>query len=99
MDYSEIRRGPNAMGGGLQTEETLMQCVICKKGEVQLFPIEAELKIGKDRLLVLVRAEGCAECGEAYYSTETMQYLEHMRESFEQRTISPPSIGSVYQVS
>lgn len=76
-----------------------MQCVICKTGEVQLATVEAELKIGKDRLLAPVQAEVCAECGEAYYSTETMQHLEQVRESFEQRTISPPSIGSVYQIS
>ncbi len=76
-----------------------MQCVICKTGEVQLATVEAELKIGKDRLLVPVQAEICAECGEAYYSAETLQYLEHVRESFEQRTITPLSIGSVYQIS
>jgi hypothetical protein len=76
-----------------------MQCVICKKGEVQLATIEAELKIGKDRLLVPVQAEACTECSEAYYSTETMQYLEQVWDSFEQRTISPPLIGSVYQIS
>lgn len=76
-----------------------MLCVICKKGEVQLATIEAELKIGKDRLLVPVRAEVCAECGEAYYSAETMQYLEQVRENFEQKAITPPSIGSVYQIS
>jgi YgiT-type zinc finger domain-containing protein len=76
-----------------------MHCVICKKGEVQLATVEAELKIGKDRLLVPVQAEVCAECGEAYYSTETMQYLEQVRESFAQKRIAPPSIGSVYQIS
>jgi YgiT-type zinc finger domain-containing protein len=76
-----------------------MTCVICKKGEPQLATLETELKIGKDRLLVPVRAEVCTECGEAYYSTETMRYLEHVRDSFEQRTITPSSIGSVYQIS
>ena len=76
-----------------------MHCVICKKGEVQPTTTEAELKIGKDRLLVPVEAEVCAECGEAYYSKETMRKLEQIRESFEQRTISPPSVGSVYQIS
>lgn len=76
-----------------------MNCLICKKGEVQLAPCEAELKLGKDRLLVPVQAEVCTECGEAYYSTATMQYLEQVRDRFEQRTITPPSIGSVYQLS
>ncbi len=76
-----------------------MNCVICKKGDVRLATRDAELKLGKDRLLVPVPAEVCTECGEAYYSTETMQYLEQVRNSFEQRTIAPPSIGSVYQIS
>jgi YgiT-type zinc finger domain-containing protein len=76
-----------------------MQCVICKTGDVQPATIEAELRIGKDRLLVPVRAEVCAECGEAYYSTETMQHLEQVRENFTQKMITPPSIGSVYQIS
>lgn len=76
-----------------------MQCVICKKGEVQPSTIEAELKVGKDRLLVPVRTEACAECGEAYYSMETMQYFEQVRERFEQKMITPPLIGAVYQLS
>ena len=76
-----------------------MQCVICKTGDVQPATVEAELKIGKDRLLVPVQAEVCAECGEAYYSTETIQHLEQVRESFERRMITPPSIGFVYQIS
>ncbi|MBI3758073.1 MAG: hypothetical protein HY267_08860 [Deltaproteobacteria bacterium] len=58
-------------------------CQQSTEGEVQLATIEVELKIGKDRLLVPVETEVCVECGEAYYSTETMQYLEQVRESFE----------------
>jgi YgiT-type zinc finger domain-containing protein len=76
-----------------------MQCVICKRGEVKPATVEAELKVGGDRLLVPVEAEACAECGEAYYSAETMQYLERMKEAFLRKAITPPSIGNVYQVS
>lgn len=76
-----------------------MQCVICKRGEVKPATVEAELKVGGDRLLVPVEAEACSECGEAYYSTETMRYLECVREDFRQKAISPASIGNVYQVS
>jgi len=75
-----------------------MQCVICKQGEVKPATMEAELKVGRDRLLVPVQAEVCAECGEAYYSTETMRYLERVREDFLRRVITPSSIGNVYQV-
>jgi YgiT-type zinc finger domain-containing protein len=75
-----------------------MQCVICKQGEVKPATSEAELKVGRDRLLVPVQAEVCAECGEAYYSAETMRYLERVREDFLRRVITPSSIGNVYQV-
>ena len=77
----------------------MMQCVICKRGEVKPAPVEAELKVGTDHLLVLVDAEACVECGEAYYSTETMYYLERVREAFEQKALTPTSIGHVYRVS
>lgn len=76
-----------------------MLCVICKKGEVKPAAVEVEIKVGGDRLLVPVEAEECVECGEAYYSTETMRYLERVREDFMRKAITPPSIGTVYQVS
>ena len=76
-----------------------MLCVICKRGEVKPATVEAELKVGSDRLLGPVEAEVCIECGEAYYSTEAMQYLERMRENFMRKRITPTSIGNVYQVS
>lgn len=76
-----------------------MRCVICKTGEVKPARVEAELKVEGDRLLVPVDADVCVECGEAYYSTETMRYLERVREDFLQKTIAPAAIGNVYQVS
>ncbi len=76
-----------------------MQCVICKQGEVRPSTVEAELKVGGDRLLVPVEAEACIECGEAYYSAETMRYLERVKEDFLRKAITPTSIGNVYQIS
>jgi len=73
--------------------------VICKRGEIKPVRIEAEIKVGRDRLLVPVDAETCIECGEAYYSTETMRYLEQVREDFMRKAILPTSIGTVYLVS
>ena len=49
--------------------------------------------------MVTVQAEACAECGEAYYSAETMRYLERLREEFTRKKIAPPSVGKVYQIS
>ena len=76
-----------------------MVCVICKRGKVKPATVEAELKVGSDRLLVPVEAEVCIECGEAYYSTEAMQYLERMKADFTRKVITPTSIGNVYQIS
>ncbi len=75
-----------------------MKCVICKAGEVKPTSVEAEVKVGSDRLLVLVEAEVCQQCGEAYYSTEVVRQLEKVREDFARKAISPTSIGKVYQV-
>lgn len=76
-----------------------MHCVICKRGTVKPGKVQAEIKVGTDHLLVPVEAEVCKECGEAYYSTETMRYLDQVRDNFVQKVITPPSIGHVYQVS
>jgi YgiT-type zinc finger domain-containing protein len=77
-----------------------MKCVICKTGEVRTAAgHRAEVKVGPDRLLVMVEAEVCDECGEVYYSAEALRQLEKVREDFSQRAIAPPSIGMVYQVS
>jgi len=75
-----------------------MKCVICKTGEVKPTSVEAEVKVGSDRLLVLVEAEVCQQCGEVYYSTEVVRQLEKVREDFARKAISPTSIGKVYQV-
>lgn len=76
-----------------------MHCVICKRGEVRPAPVEAELKVGVDHLLVPVDAEVCVECGEAYYSTDTMRYLERIREAFERKKLTTTSIGRVYRLA
>ena len=77
----------------------MMRCVICKTGEVRPAFVQAEAKVGSDRLLVPVEAEVCQECGEAYYSSEAMRQIERARDDFERKAITPPPVGTVYQVS
>mgnify|MGYP001598744304 CR=1 FL=1 len=79
-------------------KDAMMQCVICKRGEVKPSKAQAEIKVGADHLLVPVDAEVCAECGEAYYSTETMRHLEQVKDDFVRKVIAPPLVGHVYQV-
>ena len=76
-----------------------MKCVICKSGEVVQGPVQAEIKVGYDHLMVTVQAETCAECGEAYYSAETLRYLDRLRDEFAGKKIVPPSVGKVYEIS
>ena len=78
----------------------MMKCVTCKTGEVRASAEHrAEVKVGADRLLVRVEAEACDQCGEVYYSADTLRQLEQVREDFLRRMITPPSVGKVYQIS
>jgi YgiT-type zinc finger domain-containing protein len=74
-----------------------MKCVICKRGDARPGRTVAELKVGTDRLLVEVEADVCPECGEAYYSAETMRSLEKMKNDFAKKAITASPVGSVYQ--
>jgi YgiT-type zinc finger domain-containing protein len=87
------------MGSGVQAEESVMKCIICKTGGVEKAMVQAEIRLGCDRLLVPVEAEVCPECGESYYSAETLRHLERVRDDFARKVIAPASVGKVYQVS
>jgi len=76
-----------------------MKCVICKTGDVAPASVQTEIKIGCDRLLVTVEAEACRQCGEPYYSTGALKYLEQVKQDFSRKSITPASVGKVYQVS
>ena len=76
-----------------------MKCVICKGGDVKETMVQAEIKVGCDRLLVIVRAEACSDCGEPYYSADTLRYFEQLRIEFTEGEIAPPAVGKVYQIS
>ena len=75
-----------------------MKCVICKTGEVTKSPVQVEVKVGCDHLLTTVDAERCVECGEAYYSAETLRQLDRLRDEFARKEIAPRSVGTVYQI-
>ena len=87
------------MGHRVPAEEGAVKCVICKSGEVRPGTVQAEIRVGTDRLLVPVQAEACERCGEAYYSAEAMRYLERIRDDFARNAIAPRSVGKVYQVT
>jgi YgiT-type zinc finger domain-containing protein len=75
-----------------------MKCVICKTGEVTKSSVQVEVKVGYDHLLTTVEAEQCAECGEVYYSAETLRHLDRLRDEFARKEIRPRSVGTVYEI-
>jgi hypothetical protein len=81
------------------SEEGFMKCVICKGGKVEETMVQAEIKVGCDRLLVIVNAEACIECHEPYYSTDTLRYFERLRTEFKEGEITHPAVGTVYEIS
>jgi YgiT-type zinc finger domain-containing protein len=76
-----------------------MKCVICKSGDVKKTAVQAEIKVGYDHLLVTVEAEACTECGEPYYTSDTMRYFERLRDEFTRKEIAPQLVGKVYEIS
>lgn len=75
-----------------------MKCVICKTGDVIEAPVQVEVKVGYDHLLTTVEAERCVECGEPYYSAETLRQLDQLRDEFARKEIAARSVGTVYQI-
>jgi hypothetical protein len=76
-----------------------MKCVICKIGDVKKKAVQAEIKVGYDHLLVTVQAEACTECGEPYYTSDTLRYFERLRDEFTRKEIAPQLVGKVYEIS
>ncbi len=75
-----------------------MKCVICKVGEIKPSSIQTEIKVDRDRLLVTVQADACVDCGEPYYSADTMRYLENVRHGFVRKEFVPRLVGKVYEM-
>ena len=49
-------------------------------------------------VLVTVQAEACIECGEPYYSADTLKYFERLREQFARNELVVRLVGNVYEM-
>lgn len=64
------------MGARLQTEETLVKCVICKNGETESGKATVTLERGGTTLVIKgVPALVCANCGEEYVDESVATHL------------------------
>jgi hypothetical protein len=84
---------PKPMGQGLAKEEALMHYVICKRGRVRLRTVQAELRIGTDRLMVPVEAEVCDECGRLITQPRRCSISNKCVKTFSAKSSLRPRLG------
>jgi YgiT-type zinc finger domain-containing protein len=61
----------------------LTKCALCG-GEVKPQRVEKVIRVEKDVVIVLVNAEVCQQCGEAYYTPKTVEKLQEMRKELKE---------------
>lgn len=72
-----------------------MKCVICHSSNIEEKAVDEIVWVGKDLVLVRCRALVCNECGERYYSRQTMQRLEDIEARLRARTLALEPVGQV----
>ncbi len=72
-----------------------MKCVICHSSNIEDKIVDEAIWAGKDVVLVPCRALVCNECGERYYSRQTMQRLENIEARLRARTLALEPVGQV----
>jgi len=65
---------------GLLDEEVAMRCVICASQDIVRRPVEGELRLGNDVVLLPIEVLVCLNCGERYYDCRTSRLLEEIRD-------------------
>ncbi len=72
-----------------------MKCIICNGTEIRMKPVEEEIKIERDIVLVPMEVMVCQSCGERYYDTKTMRKLEDTREQLKRKDLAVENVGKV----
>jgi hypothetical protein len=58
-------------------------------------PVEEEIKMEHDIVLVPMEVMACRQCGERYYNTQAMRKLEDMRIKLRKKDIAVEDVGKV----
>ena len=72
-----------------------MKCVVCHGDNIQVSPVQEELKVGNDVVYVPIRVLVCRTCGERYYDRRTMQFLEETEEKLREGKVELQEIDKV----
>ncbi|MEK6698929.1 MAG: YgiT-type zinc finger protein [Nitrospirota bacterium] len=72
-----------------------MKCVVCKSSDIQLKPVEEEIKVESDIVLIPMQVMVCQSCGERYYDTNAMRKLEEIRTKLRKKDLTVENVGKV----
>jgi len=72
-----------------------MKCVICKSSDIQMKPVEEEVRVASDIVLIPMEVMVCQQCGERYYNTQAMRKLEEMRTKLRKKDLAVEDVGKV----
>lgn len=79
-----------------------MKCVLCggkTKKQIVQEEITFQSKGRIHHILVSVEAEVCQNCGEKYFKSGTIDYLNKIKEKFKKNTAQFEPVGKVYKSS
>ena len=55
-----------------------MRCIICNGETIEKKPVEEEIRVNNNIVLVTIEVMVCMSCGERYYDRRAIQYLEEI---------------------
>ncbi|MDY6877495.1 MAG: type II toxin-antitoxin system MqsA family antitoxin [Chloroflexota bacterium] len=75
-----------------------MKCVICHSSNIEDKVVDEAVWTGADVVLVPYRVLVCNDCGERYYSRQTMRRLEDIESRLRAQTLALETVGRVLKV-
>jgi YgiT-type zinc finger domain-containing protein len=75
-----------------------MKCVICHGDEIIEQRVEEEIRTLNDIVLAPISCLVCQTCGERYYDTDTMLYLEKVRAELRSGELHLKQVGKVMAI-
>jgi YgiT-type zinc finger domain-containing protein len=80
-------------------EERVIKCVICHSSNIEDKVVDERVWAGTDVVLTPCQALVCNNCGERYYSRQTMQHLEEVEARIRARTLALETVGRVLRIA
>jgi len=76
-----------------------MKCVICHSSNIEDKVVDEAVWAGTDVVMVPCRVLVCNDCGERYYSRQTMRRLENIEAHFRAQTLALEAVGRVLKLA